>query len=56
MATIGGPATTTLDKAPFSVRQTPENYTTLDNLVKANKDFVLPDLVQSYGDKASLDF
>ena len=56
MATIGGPATTTLDKAPFSVRQTPENYTTLDTLVKANKDFVLPDLVQSYGDQGITGF
>ena len=56
MATIGGPATTTLDKAPFAVKQSPDNYTTLDTLIKTNKDFVLPDLVQSYGDQGITGF
>lgn len=56
MATIGGPATTSLDQAPANLRLTPETYTTLNNLVKTNKDFVLPDLVQSYGDQGITGF
>lgn len=56
MATIGGTATTTLDKAPSDLRLTPETYTTVDNLVKTTKDFVLPDLVQSYGDQGITGF
>jgi hypothetical protein len=56
MATIGGPATTTLDKAPADLRLTPETYTTLNELVKTTKDFVLPDLVQSYGDQGITGF
>jgi hypothetical protein len=56
MATIGGPATTTLDKQPSDIRLTPENYTTVDALKKATKDFVLPDLVESYGDQGITGF
>ena len=56
MATIGGPATTSLDQAPANLRLTPETYTTLNSLVKTNKDFVLPDLVQSYGDQGITGF
>ena len=56
MATIGGPATTSLDKAASDIRLTPENYTTVDALKKATKDFVLPDLVESYGDQGITGF
>ena len=48
MATITG---ATIDQASADLRLTPEKYTTIDNLVKTTKDFVLPDLVQSYGDQ-----
>jgi len=53
MATITG---ATIDKAPSDLRLTPETYTTVDSLVKATKDFVLPDLVQSYGDQGITGF
>ena len=53
MATITGAAT---DIATANLRLTPETYTTVGTLVKTNKDFVLPDLVQSYGDQGITGF
>ena len=53
MATITG---ATIDQASADLRLTPETYTTIDNLVKTTKDFVLPDLVQSYGDQGITGF
>ena len=53
MATTTGPAT---DIAPANLRLTPETYTTVGTLVKTNKDFVLPDLVESYGDQGITGF
>ena len=53
MATITG---ATIDQAPANLRLTAETYTDLNTLVKTNKDFVLPDLVQSYGDQGITGF
>tara|TARA_R100001163_G_scaffold65767_1_gene64643 strand:+ start:658 stop:2061 length:1404 start_codon:yes stop_codon:yes gene_type:complete len=53
MATTTGAAT---DIATANLRLTPETYTTVGTLVKTNKDFVLPDLVQSYGDQGITGF
>ena len=47
----GGP-----DIAPANVRLTPETYTTLDSLLAQNKDFVIPELVQTYGDQGITGF
>lgn len=52
-------ATTTgadIDQASPDLRLTPETYTTIDQLLKANKDFVMPELVQSYGDQGITGF
>jgi len=35
---------------------TPDRYTTLDTLINTTKDFVLPELVQSYGDQGITGF
>ena len=56
MATIGTGTNYAQDQAPANLRLTPETYTTLNQLVKTNKDFVLPDLVQSYGDQGITGF
>ena len=53
MANITG---ATIDQAPASLKLTPDKYTTLNDLVKTTKDFVLPDLVQSYGDQGITGF
>ena len=53
MATITG---ATIDQASADLRLTPEKYTTINELVKTTKDFVLPDLVQSYGDQGITGF
>ena len=53
MATITGAA---IDQASPDLRSTPETYTTIDSLLKANKDFVIPDLVESYGDQGITGF
>ena len=53
MATIGTVAT---DKAAADIRLTPETYTTVDTLIKTTKDFVMPDLVESYGDQGITGF
>jgi len=56
MATIGTGTSYSQDQAPANLRLTPDSYTTLNTLVKTNKDFVLPDLVQSYGDQGITGF
>jgi len=53
MATTTGAA---IDQASPDLRLTPETYTTIDTLLKANKDFVMPELVQSYGDQGITGF
>ena len=55
MATIGS---TTVDHTANGVqyRLTPDKYTTVDTLLKANKDFVLPQLVETYGDQGITGF
>ena len=53
MATITGAS---IDQASPDLRSTPETYTTIDSLLKANKDFVIPDLVESYGDQGITGF
>jgi hypothetical protein len=45
-----------IDQAPSDFRIKPENYTTVDNLLKANKDFVIPQLVETYGDQGITGF
>ena len=59
MATITGAPTTsgsTEFDARADVRLTPETYTTVDTLVKTTKDFVMPDLVETYGDQGITGF
>ncbi len=59
MATITGARTdagsTQFDATP-DLRLTPETYTTLNDLVKTTKDFVMPDLVETYGDQGITGF
>ena len=59
MATLGttrGTDLPNIDQAASDFRITPERYTTLDNLIKANKDFVIPELTESYGDQGITGF
>ena len=53
MATISGAS---IDQASPDLRLSPESYTTIDTLLKANKDFVIPELVQAYGDQGITGF
>ena len=39
-----------------STRLNPDNYTTIDTLVKTNKDFVIPELVEAFGDQGITGF
>lgn len=39
-----------------NTRLTPETYTTIDSLIKTNKDFVVPGLVETYGDQGITGF
>jgi len=39
-----------------NTRLTPEKYTTIDTLIKTNKDFVVPGLVETYGDQGITGF
>jgi len=56
MATIGTDRTAgtgnlpQIDQAASTLRIKPESYTTIDALIKTTKDFVLPELVEAYGD------
>jgi hypothetical protein len=45
-----------IDQAPSDFRISPENYTTVGTLLKANKDFVIPQLVETYGDQGITGF
>lgn len=56
MATIGTGTNYAQDGAPANLQLTPETYTTLDTLVKTTKDFVMPDLVETYGDQGITGF
>jgi len=41
---------------PASFRISPETYTTVDSLIKTTKDFVMPNLVETYGDQGITGF
>lgn len=59
MATITGASTTgqsTQAQAALDFRVTPETYTTLDTLIKTTKDFVMPELVETYGNQGITGF
>ena len=45
-----------VDASPANLRLTPESYTTLNTLLKQNKDFVLPELVKTYGEQGITGF
>ena len=55
MATIAA-AAGGLDGAPADLRLTPEAYTTIGTLLDHNKDFVIPELVETYGDQGITGF
>ena len=38
-----------VDGAPANLRLSPETYTTIGTLLDQNKDFVIPQLVETYG-------
>ena len=40
-----------VDGAPANLRLSPETYTTIGTLLDQNKDFVIPQLVETYGDQ-----
>jgi hypothetical protein len=56
MATIGTGSNYAQDGAPADLKLTPETYTTLDDLIRTTKDFVMPDLVETYGDQGITGF
>jgi hypothetical protein len=45
-----------VDASPANLRLTPETYTTLNSLLEQNKDFVMPELVKTYGDQGITGF
>ena len=45
-----------MNAAGTDFRATPERYTTINELKKATKDFVMPDLVETYGDQGITGF
>ena len=45
-----------LDGATANLRTTPETYTTVGTLLDQNKDFVIPELVETYGDQGITGF
>ena len=45
-----------VDGAPANLRLTPETYTTVGTLLDQNKDFVIPELVKTYGDQGITGF
>jgi len=53
MATITGAS---VDQASPDLRLTPEKYTTINALLKTTKDFVIPELTESYGDQGITGF
>ena len=54
MATVG--SITDPSGHAANTRLTPEKYTTIDTLIKTNKDFVVPGLVETYGDQGITGF
>jgi hypothetical protein len=54
MATVGSITDPTGHAA--NTRLAPETYTTIDELIKTNKDFVVPGLVETYGDQGITGF
>ena len=59
MATISGASTgsgSTQNEAALDYRVSPETYTTINDLVKATKDFVMPELVETYGNQGITGF
>jgi hypothetical protein len=54
MATV--PSLSDPDGHAANTRLTPEKYTTIDTLIKTNKDFVVPGLVETYGDQGITGF
>ena len=62
MATIGTDRTAgsgtlpPLDTAGSNFRISPESYTTIDTLIKATKDEVMPNLVETYGEQGITGF
>ena len=64
MATLGTRAAGTLPALdgtaagnnPAAFRISPETYTTVDSLIKTTKDFVMPNLVETYGDQGITGF
>lgn len=54
--TVGTGNLPQIDQAAGSFGASAENYTTLDTLLKTNKDFVIPQLVESYGDQGITGF
>tara|TARA_R110000823_G_scaffold41946_2_gene110111 strand:- start:582 stop:1988 length:1407 start_codon:yes stop_codon:yes gene_type:complete len=59
MSTLGttrGTDLPVIDAAASDFRISPERYTTLDQLIKANKDFVMPELTETYGDQGITGF
>ena len=54
MATVGSITDPTGHAA--NTRLAPETYTTIDDLIKTNKDFVVPGLVETYGDQGITGF
>ena len=55
MATIAA-AAGGVDGAPADLRLTPETYTTIGTLLDHNKDFVIPELVETYGEQGITGF
>jgi hypothetical protein len=45
-----------VDGAPANLRLTPETYITVGTLLDQNKDFVMPELVKTYGDQGITGF
>jgi hypothetical protein len=59
MATLGttrGTNIPNIDNAAGSFRITPEQYTTVDNLIKTTKDEHMPQLIETYGDQGITGF
>lgn len=56
MANIGNGPNYAVDQAPNQGQLDASKYTTIDTLLKTNKDFVMPELVQSYGDQGITGF
>jgi len=54
MATVG--SVTDASGSVSDRRTSPETYTTLDTLLAQNKDFVIPELVQTYGEQGITGF